>query len=379
MLSLGAGACVPALGQSQQQTPLDDFIVAEMSKAGIVGLAAGFAKDGEVRFARGYGFANLANRRPVHVDTMFHIASVTKLVTATAAMRLVEEKKLVLDQPVAAYLDFPLANPAYADVSITFRHLLMHLSSISDAKYYEIDLRTAGADSTLALDDFLKSYLVPGGRYYTPSTCFSDRAPGAAWDYCNVGYGLLGYLVSRIGGESLIRQTTRHIFTPLNMRHTSWTIRDTPKRLRTTPYDVVDGAPLPLEPVGFPDAGAGMLRTSIEDFMRFIAACANGGSAHHTRILQADTLSQMFEMKAPPLLPEWLTGQGLGWMESKLDGEPMPEHFGGDPGVFTAVYAAPATRSGVAVFTNTSATAASKAAVKAIASRLLLRDREPFA
>ncbi|MEP7245751.1 MAG: serine hydrolase [Gammaproteobacteria bacterium] len=142
--------------------------------------------------------------------------------------------------------------------------------------------------------------------------------------------------------------------------------------------NVVDGAPVAVEPVGFPDAGAGMIRTSIQDFMRFIATCANGGSAHHTRILQADTMSQMIEMKTPASLPEWLTGQGLGWMASKLEGVPTPEHFGGDPGVFTAVYAEPATRSGVAVFTNTSATAASKAAVKAIASRLLLVHREPF-
>jgi CubicO group peptidase (beta-lactamase class C family) len=76
-------------------------------------------------------------------------------------------------------------------------------------------------------------------------------------------------------------------------------------------------------------------------------------------------------MQKPAGLPDWLTGQGLGWMASRLNGTVTPNHWGGDPGVFTAVYIAPQMRTGVALFANATATTESKTAMKNIASRLL--------
>lgn len=349
---------------------LDAFIAGEMAKADIPGLAVGLAKGGTVRLARGYGFADLARRRPVTAETMFHIASITKTVTATAVMRLAEQGRLTLDAPVAPHLDFPLANPHHPDSPITFRHLLTHVSSISDAKYYEIDFRQPGVDATLALGDFLKDYLAPGGRAYSSEGCFSKAAPGATWDYCNVGYGLLGYLASRIGGQDMREQTREAIFAPLGMRHTSWTIAGTPAALRATPYDLVDGALTAVAPVGFPDWPVGMIRSSIADLMRFMAASANGGLTRGTRIVGEQGMAQMLDMTTPPGLPDWLTGQGLGWMESRLGDGVKINHWGGDPGVFSAAFLDPAARSGVAILSNVTATTESKAAVRRIAARL---------
>jgi len=349
---------------------LDAFIADEMARAGIPGLAAGLARNGTVRLARGYGFADLARRLPVTADTMFHIASITKTVTATAIMRLAEQGRLALDEPVAPHLDFPLANPHHPEAPITFRHLLTHVSSISDAKYYEVDFRQRGRDATLTLDDFLRDYLAPGGRTYSGEACFSQAAPGAAWDYSNVGYGLLGWLAGRIGGQDMREQTRKAIFAPLGMRHTSWTLAGTPAALRATPYDLVDGVLTPVEPVGHPDWPGGMLRSSVADITRFVAASANRGWARGTRIVSERTMAQMLDMRTPPALPDWLTGQGLGWMESKLGDGVKVNHWGGDPGVFTAAFLDPASRSGVAILTNVTATAESKAAVRRIAARL---------
>ncbi|WP_332770913.1 serine hydrolase domain-containing protein [Phenylobacterium sp.] len=362
-----AALASPALAKDD----LDLFVAGEMAKAGIPGLALGLARNGTVRLARGYGFADLARRRPVTSDTMFHIASITKAVTATAVMRLAELGRLALDEPVAPHLDFPLVNPHHPDAPITFRHLLTHVSSISDVKYYEIDFRQRGVDATLALGDMLKDYLAPGGRTYSREGCFSKAAPGAAWDYSNIGYGLLGYLAGRIGGQDMREQTREAIFAPLGMRHTSWTIAGTPEALRATPYDLVEGVLTSVEPVGFPDWPVGMIRASIADLMRFVAASANGGVARGTRIIDEQGMAQMLDMKTPPGLPDWLTGQGLGWMESKLGDGVKINHWGGDPGVFTAAYLDPAARSGVAILTNVTVSAESKAAVKRIAARLL--------
>jgi CubicO group peptidase (beta-lactamase class C family) len=92
-----------------------------------------------------------------------------------------------------------------------------------------------------------------------------------------------------------------------------------------------------------------------------------GGS----RVIGEKALARMLHMETPAGLPDWLTGQGLGWASSKLVGRECPNHWGGDPGVFTAAYLDPGRGSGVAVFTNMTATAESKTAVKEIASRLL--------
>src|ERR1700754_2494322 len=131
--ALGLAALAPTpswAAQASADPDLDAFIAAQMARAGIPGLAAGLARDGVVRLAKGYGFADMASRRPVTADSMFHIASVTKTVTATAIVRLAQAGKLDLDAPVAPHLDFPLVNPHHPGGQVTFRHLLTHTSGI---------------------------------------------------------------------------------------------------------------------------------------------------------------------------------------------------------------------------------------------------------
>ncbi|WP_235654547.1 serine hydrolase domain-containing protein [Sphingobium yanoikuyae] len=360
-----------AIGRVRGEDALDTFLKVQMKSGGIPGLAVGLARSGQVLLARGYGYADMASRRPVTVDSMFHIASITKTVIATGIMMLAEEGRISLDEPVNRHLDFPVVHPAAPQDAITARHLLTHMSGISDATYYDVDFRTPGKDSPLGLGEFLRSYLVPGGSHYTPSGSYAKAAPGQTYNYCNVGYGLLGYLGGRIAGMDFRTYLQRRLFAPLGMKRLSWTLADVPPRLRVIPYDESEGHLSPVEPVGFPDWSAGMLRASISGFMPFLAASANRGAAGRARMLRAPAMAQMLEMHQPPGLPTWLTGQGLGWMQSDEGGVSRINHWGGDPGVFTAAYIDPASMAGVAIFTNTSATAASRAAIRAIASHLL--------
>ena len=378
LLAAGLAAfALPAFGRSAdarataRSKGFDEFVIDEMRRANIPGLAVGSVREGVVRLMQGYGYADIERRRPATAQTLFHLASVTKTVTATAIMQLADAGHLSLDEPVAPHLDFALDNPHHPAAAITFRQLLMHTSSISDEKYYEVDFRQQGRDATLTLGDFLKSYLVPGGNAYSEEKCFTAAAPGSLWGYSNVGYGLLGYLASRIGKEDMRESTRKRIFAPLSMRHTHWTLRDTPAASTATPYDLVDGVLTPVKPVGFPDWSAGMLRSSMEDFIRFVAASANGGTAFGASIVKPATMAQMLDMQKPGGLPDWLSGQGLGWMASPLDGTPTPNHWGGDPGVFTAVYIKPERRAGVALFANATTSTESKAAIKSIAGRLM--------
>jgi CubicO group peptidase (beta-lactamase class C family) len=367
---LTAPSLAPRIVRADEASDFDAFVNAEMQGGGIPGLALGYAREGRVHLTRGYGLADLDSRRPVTVDTVFPLASVTKPVTATVVMQLVEQGRLGLDEAVAPHVGFPLVNPHHPDTPITVRQLLTHTSSLSDAKYYEIDFRTPGRDASLGLEALLEGYLAPGGAYYDADKCFSTAAPGAQWDYCNIGIALLGHLVERISGQDLRVLARETLFAPLGMSSAAWTIADTPQAVAVTNYDIVDARPSKIEPMGFPDYPVGTLRASVADLVRFAAASANGGEADGVRILGEDAMAQMLTAVRPEGLPTWLSGQGLGWQRSVIDGVQLFNHAGGDPGVFTFAFVDPATRAGLVVLTNVTTTSESMKAVKAIAGRV---------
>ncbi|SDZ20609.1 CubicO group peptidase, beta-lactamase class C family [Lysobacter sp. yr284] len=378
-------ASAPAFGLSKGPAPpdsasreFDAFVLEQMRQARIPGLAVGLARDGATRFARGFGYADIDSRRMVDVDTVFHLASITKTVTATAIAWLHEQGRLDLDEPVARHLDFPLHHPRHRGAAITARQLLMHTSGISDANYYRIDFRRPGRDADLSLHTFLRDYLVPGGEAYSVEGCFSASAPGAAWGYSNVGYAVLGELAARVSGEDMRELTRRELFAPLGMTSTFWTLADTPAARSATPYLTTDNAYLRLSPIGSPDWPGSMLRSSIADLTRYVAAAANGGATADARMLRTQSMAELLLMRQPAQLPAWLSGQGLGWMQARLGDRTLANHWGGDPGVFTAAYLDPNTRCGVAILCNVTATDASKAAIKNITLRLLSRPDEMY-
>ena len=372
LAAIASSAAIPTIarGHVNRQRRLDEFVRDQMRAASIPGLALGLARSGEIVITAGYGYADLENRIPVSTDSMFHVASLSKTVTATAIVQLAMRGILDLDVPVTQYLDFPLVHPFHPDVAITIRQLLMHTSGISDEMAYEIDFRVRGRDAKMSLESLVRGYLIPGGQFYKRDKVFLTTAPGAAWAYSNIGYGLLGYIAEKISGEDMRIQTRDEIFRPLGMQHTSWTIADTPAVLKVTPYELVDGVQQPVEPVGFPDWPAGMIRSSIDDFTRFAGAIANHGTSSGMEIISAETTEGLLAMQRPPKLPDWLDGQALGWASSPLSGKSTINHWGGDPGVFTAAYLKPEEKLAACIFTNASATTGSRAAIKAIATKL---------
>lgn len=373
ILAGAATALSPALPSLASDQAFAAFVTDAMGTAGIAGMAVGYVQDGVVRLADGYGLADVESDRRVTDRTVFHVASLTKPVITTAVMMLAEAGRLDLDEPVEPHLDFVIGNPAHPGASITFRHLATHVSGISDKTYYSVDFRQPGRDATMPLDAFLRDYLSPGGAHYSSDGSYSPAAPGTSWDYSNVGYALLGHAAGRAAGQDLRCFIDERLFAPLDMRRVSWSIAGTPADA-AFPYDTVDGVRARVQPVGFPDWPVGMLRASVTDYARFLAATTNGGVLGEARILSEAGLEAMMASTTPPGLPAWLTGQGLGWQRSKLDGIDLVEHWGGDPGVCNAAYLDPARRTAVAVFTNASASRDVMTAVKAVAGRLMLRD-----
>ena len=141
--------------------------------------------------------ANPSRERPMTVDTPVRVASVSKLVTTIAVMRLVEAGTLDLDRDVSAYLGWRLRHPAFSDVSVTLRQLLSHTSGLDDASGYSFPFGTT-----------LAAALTPDHW---------SAVPGARFSYANLNYGIVASVVEAATGERFDRAMSRLVFAPLGL------------------------------------------------------------------------------------------------------------------------------------------------------------------
>ena len=330
----------------------DRFVQDGLARVKVPGLGVAMIRKDRIIFAAGYGLADVKNRIPVTADSAFHVASVSKLVTATAMMLLQEVGFYQLDDPIGRYLDFEVVNPKFPDRPITFRHLYTHTSGISDDVEDATSAFQMAGDPTLPLEEFLVGYLSPGGRWYDPKKTFTDAAPGEAWQYSNVGVALLGYLAGRVGTVSLDPLTKQQLFDPLGMHNTSWKISDIHKQL-VRPYECVANEFKELPPTGYPDWPAGMLRTSPHDFARFLTIFTNNGCVDGKRYLTTETLRTFLDAAPiPTATPGVSYQQGLVWEIRGTGDDVIVEHAGIDPGATALASVKPNKGTAALVFAN---------------------------
>ena len=171
--------------------------------------------DGKVTYHKQFGHrfidnVNPAESVPANAETMYRIASISKLITTLGAMKLVDEGRLSLDTDVSDYLGFQLRNPNFPKDPITLRMLLNHTSSLlDDAGYYGDSSRTA----------HFKEMLVPGGTKYGTGAMWAKVAkPGAHFQYANLPWGVVGSVMERVTGERFDRLMRRLILDPLSVK-----------------------------------------------------------------------------------------------------------------------------------------------------------------
>jgi CubicO group peptidase (beta-lactamase class C family) len=156
IVSLGLSALV-SIGCAAQTSPapaaLDALVGGKLDATRSPGLAAAVVKEGKLAWANGFGFADVAQEKPVTVDTLFLLASTSKTITAVAIMQLVESGKISLDDPIDD-LPFPVKNrrSAAGNEQVTVRTLLTHTSSIRDP---DVDLYRPG-DTEISLERYLR-------------------------------------------------------------------------------------------------------------------------------------------------------------------------------------------------------------------------------
>jgi CubicO group peptidase (beta-lactamase class C family) len=290
---------------------LDGFVPLALARGDVAGGVVSVVKDGKVIFAKGYGYANLANQTPVTTDkTSFRIGSTSKLFTWTAVMQLVEQGKLNLDADINQYLDFKI--PAYDGKPITLRNIMTHTPGFEEAAK---DLITTDG-KPVNLEHYLKAHL--------PARIF---APGQVVAYSNYGCGLAGYIVQRVSGQDFDDYIEQHIFTPLDMPHSTFRqpLPAALAPLMAESYKAAsDGKQQAFEIIS--PAPAGAVTTTAMDMNHFMIAQLQNGLYDNGRILQQATAVEMHKQQhteAPGL-----NGFALGFYHEDSHGQRIIGHAG---------------------------------------------------
>lgn len=309
---------------AQPPEDLDGFVEWQMDVGGLPGVAAGLVVDGEVVFVGTWGYADVENERPVADDTLFVVASVSKLFTAVPLMRLVEEGMLDLDQSTEAAFDFPIVHPEYPDAPITTRELLTHTSGMLDA-WLTLGETTYSGDPPIDLGEFARGYAQPGGELYQASSNFGPE-PGTDWEYCNAAFAVAAHLAELGWGEDFRALSERMIFEPLALQDTGWFFADidTEKLAVLYTYNAPRDSFVPLDQVNYAHYPAGGLRSSIRDLLRYAQAWLSFGELDGQRFLAEETVRSML----PQQVPELSSRQALVLRYDTVNGNTYIGHSG---------------------------------------------------
>ncbi|HEY2682452.1 MAG TPA: serine hydrolase domain-containing protein [Steroidobacteraceae bacterium] len=303
-------ADAPSITQADLDAWLDGYMPYALATGDIAGAVVVVVKDGQIVTERGYGFSDVEKRKPVDPKlTLFRPGSVSKLFTWTAVMQMVEQGKIDLDADVNTYLDFKI--PALDGKPITMRNLMQHVAGFEEQ-----------SKNILSEDPKAPKYeeLL---KHWTPERVFPAGVTPA---YSNYGASLAGYIVQRVSGESFDDYLDKHIFQPLDMKHSTFRqpLPADLEPLMSKGYSRASEPPRKFEIVG--PAPAGSLSSPGEDMAHFMIAHLQNGEYNGNRILKAETAEQMHNSPLTLLPP--LNRMELGFFETNINGREVIAHLG---------------------------------------------------
>jgi serine beta-lactamase-like protein LACTB len=313
---------------------------------GIPGLSLTVAVDGKIVYSEGFGYADLEERVPVWPTTKFRIGSISKPLTATALVQLVEAGKLDLDAPLEQYVP---SFPKKGEV-ITTRMLAGHLAGIRHYNGDEFNIQRHYANVLDGLKIFENDPLV--------------SPPGTKFNYSSYGYNLLSAIVESASGENFLAYMQKHIFDAMGLVHTAADQNAQIVEQRSRFYEKEKDGTLENAPYvdnSYKWAGGGFLSTS-EDLVRF------GSTLLQPGFLRADSLKLLFTSQKTKSGEE--TAYGMGWgIRKSPSGKTVYAHSGGSIGGTSQLILYPETRVVVALVTNLSSGEWKAEEVEAVAEK----------
>lgn len=269
-------------------SPLHSYVHRKFAEAPIPGVALGLLCDGLLHF-RGFGYADCDRRIPITAQTQFAIGSMSKSFTALAVLRLAEENRLSLSDPVSRHLPVPLRSHGQ---DILIQHLLNHTSGFPDAE-----------ENFTAFGHGLPEPLAPRpdeswDDVFTHIEELSDwtfAEPGAKFHYCNTGFTLLAYIVEKIAGIPFEEYVHETILRPLGMARTRYAgALETGGDGTAVPHLIRDGRLVPSKLVGGRSiSGAGGLLSTIDDMARYLRMFLGRGILDGHRVFSEGVVAAM--------------------------------------------------------------------------------------
>jgi len=301
---------------------LDGYMPYALATGDLAGAVVAVVKDGQILTERGFGYANVEKKTPVDPKlTLFRPGSVSKLITWTAVMQLVEQGKLDLDADVNKYLGSDFQVPARDGKPITLRNIMTHTAGFEEQV------------KNIITEDPTQPGYVELLKRWMPTRVFDAGTTPA---YSNYATSMAGYIVERVSGESFYDYVEKHIFAPLDMKHSTMRQPLPPalEPLMATGYIVASGEAKKFEIVG--PAPAGALSSPGEDMAHFMIAHLQNGEYNGNRILKEETARLMHD-SALTLLPP-LNRMELGFFETNINGREVIAHLGDTQNFHTSLH-----------------------------------------
>jgi CubicO group peptidase (beta-lactamase class C family) len=337
----------PAIDVNQKLAGFDEFMAKTLKDWNAPGIGVGVVVGDKLVFAKGYGYRDYEKKLPITAQTLYPIASNTKLFTAMAAGMLVEEGKLTWDRPIKESVPTIEFYNSYLNNTITLRDMLAHRTGITrhDSIWYK------SAYSTKDLFERLK-YLDP------------KESPRQIFLYNNMMYAGVGYTIQLQSGKTWGDFVRERIFQPLGMTHTVYSIADMLKQpdygvpfderrdsfeLYKIPYyEDTDGL-----------AAAGAIISNIEDMSHWLIALMNGGLYNGQQVLPPKAINATLEPaialpNGAALTRGWWEvlnqAYGMGRWTASYRGHLIAFHGGDLPGFHSQISYMPQEHIGVIVF-----------------------------
>ena len=342
LVALCSAVAAPCIGQSSQLTPRKQAQIAAaasrfMASTHIPGLSVAVVENGKYEWAQGFGFADLENNVPASEHTLYRLGSISKSLTAVAALQLWERGKLDLDAPVQKYC------PAFPQKPwpISTRQVLGHLAGIRHYKAGENQEDIEGGN-TKHFDDPIQA----GLNFFKDDPLVAQ--PGTSFHYSTQGYTLVGCVIEGASGAKYLDFMRQNVLIPAQMEQTKADDRFAIIPYRTRFYQKKDtGAVLNADFLdsSYKIPGGGWL-SSAEDMAKFEVAILND------KLIRRATRDLMWTPLKPSNGSEDTYGLGWDWDKHDEHGVAGVGHTGGQQGTSTAFVIVPDQREGVVVLTN---------------------------
>ncbi|MBL8268635.1 serine hydrolase domain-containing protein [Steroidobacter sp.] len=308
-----------------------DHIRAGLIEHSVPSITVAVAQDGKILWEEGFGWADREKRIPATEHIMYSLASISKPITTTGLMTLVQAGKVNLDAPANDYLGNAKLRARVGDArDATVRRLGNHTSGMPGySQFYYVDegYRPPSRDETIR-------------RYADIS-----YLPGERYQYSNLGYGVLDYIIERVSGLSYAEYMRREVFIPLGMTRTSVNIGPGLEAFTATRYGS-DGVPLPFYEFDHP--GASAVFSSAHDLVRFGLFHLQQRQRDQKAILTDRSIEEMHRQTAKP----GPNGYGFGFFVNTRSGQRVVTHSGGMTGVSTQLLLLPDAKLAIVVLSN---------------------------